>query len=119
VLDATIPSTKSSGSAWDPFGGLPDPFVQIALANSTQGSSSYKSDTLSPAWGETILKGVSAQDLAMATVNVIDDDTIANDWIGSCAYSFEPRSGVQTITCDAAHSSFGPGYTLRVQLSGH
>jgi hypothetical protein len=74
---------------------------------------------LSPTWNETILKGVAAGDLGIATVNVIDDDTISNDWIGSCVYSFLPQSGDQTITCDAAHSSFGPGYTLRVRLTGH
>jgi hypothetical protein len=97
--------------------------VKITLTYSngdtSQGATAYVPDTLSPSWNQTILNGATADGLSNATIDMLDDDTLVNDYIGSCAMPIAPQSGVQTITCDGSKSTYGPGYVLRIQLNTH
>jgi len=89
VLDAVVPELNGEGGAWDPFGGLPDPYI-TGLADSgaaaVTGQSTPRGNTLMPAWPEIFLTGVRAGALLGGglSVGMYDDDYDADDTIGAC-----------------------------------
>lgn len=75
---AQIASTKSTGEAWDPFGGAPDPFV-ILDARQT----STKQDTFTPSWQEGTTYTAATLTGPGVSIAVYDEDpTSSNDLIG-------------------------------------
>ncbi len=81
AVNATINPTNSGGSAWDPFGGDPDAFVEFKTASGSKNTSS-SDDTLSPTWNQGF--AYSAQELTTSglKLRVWDSDpTSANDAI--------------------------------------
>lgn len=50
VLSATIAERAESGETWDPFGGLPDPYVIVAVGEETAGTSASVQDNREPTW---------------------------------------------------------------------
>jgi hypothetical protein len=88
VSSAALPSTTKGGSAWDLFGGLPDPYLR---AFSSEGASTHngqtptRNDTVSPAYGVAPLRGIRASELISNTfVDVWDEDFDFDDLIGGC-----------------------------------
>jgi hypothetical protein len=77
---ALIDETAPDGSAWDTFGGAPDPFVSYKFDN-VSGSTSTKDDTLQPAWHEFV--DVQLSQNQTIKITVYDEDTASNDEIGS------------------------------------
>lgn len=71
---ATVATTKSDGSAWDPFGGAPDPYVQL---DSTR--TSIKQDTFSPIWQEGTTYTATNLLSQGVSVTVYDSDPNSSD----------------------------------------
>jgi hypothetical protein len=83
AVDGMVLERKSDGSNWDPFGGLPDPFVCVTIASDRECSASV-SDTLSPVWNFRHPMTATTSELqAGVRFEVSDSDpTSANDVIG-------------------------------------
>jgi hypothetical protein len=80
---------NGSGGAWDPFGGLPDPYITGLSDSGTSmvtGQSSSRPNTLMPAWPEIFVSGVRAGALLGAGLSValFDEDFDDDDAIGAC-----------------------------------
>jgi C2 domain len=120
IVEAEVPAAKSSGLAWDPFGGLPDPYVEVTLGGGAYtGKTSTQSDTTTPAFNEKLLVNIAADAIGVATIKMLDGDLLADDWIGDCNGALVAASDVQTFTCTPATSVYGPGFTLRYRLTPH
>lgn len=89
---ALIDETAPDGSAWDTFGGAPDPFVSYKFDNVT-GSTSTKDDTLQPAWNESV--DVQLSQNQTISVTVYDEDTASHDEIGYVDLSQIPVSAIK------------------------
>lgn len=77
IDSATITSTKPDGSAWDAFGGAPDPFVQLDSKRT-----STKQDTFTPTWQEGSTYTANNLLVQGVSVSLFDEDVSANDPIG-------------------------------------
>ena len=77
IDSATIASTKPDGSAWDAFGGAPDPFVQLDSKRT-----STKQDSFTPTWQEGSTYTANNLLVQGVTVSLFDEDVSANDPIG-------------------------------------
>lgn len=80
VTSGTVAERDGSGAAWDPFGGLPEPFVCLTVAGNTKCTQSIR-DTLMPAWNETVLVASSEALRGGMTIQYWDADLDANDLI--------------------------------------
>jgi len=82
VISAVIPEKNASGGAWDPFGGLPDPKVNVTV-NGTTFSTPVINDTLMPVWNflsdPVLIPGGSD-----FKINVVDSDLTGDDQILGC-----------------------------------
>ena len=74
---AQIVSTKSTGDAWDAFGGAPDPFMILDTRQTTT-----KQDTFTPSWQEGSTYTAATLTGSGVSVTVYDDDAASNDLIG-------------------------------------
>ena len=62
------------GEAWDPFNGLPDPYVVVSVGGMT-GQSSVFEDELFPSWDELLLSNVTTLQLQdNLEIEVFDSD---------------------------------------------
>lgn len=77
VDSARIASTKTTGDAWDAFGGAPDPYVVLDTRRTTT-----QQDTFTPVWQEGATYTATNLLNQGVTVQVIDDDVAAPDPIG-------------------------------------
>lgn len=105
ALDAEVPSVNADGNAWDPFGGLPDPFARMLDADDAElAKTGTRSNTPTPVWGQVIAADVRAGDLASFVFEVLDADTDADDTFGRCSLgavlSYDDFDGtVQVLSC--------------------
>jgi hypothetical protein len=53
IHSAEIDETGPTGEAWDPWGGLPDPYAEITWNGSLIVDTDVIDDTLSPSWGDS------------------------------------------------------------------
>jgi hypothetical protein len=94
MVSATLPSTSKTGAAWDPFGGLPDPYAKTYSAEGTSShtaQTTYVADTTSPYWSAVTLSAVKASELlASFSVEIWDSDTVYDDYVGGCAIALTP-----------------------------
>lgn len=112
VASASLPGSKKSGSAWDVFGGAPDPYL-VGYSSTGQashrGETSKKDDTHSPVWNETVLKSISASELlGNLSFEIWDDDGVGDDYVGGCAIKVDASTfdgALHTQTCPATASS--------------
>ncbi len=122
MVSAQLPATNKTGAAWDPFSGLPDPWVS---GFSTLGSSShsgstdfYLVDTLFPVWSTVVLTGVPARELLSSfSVEVWDDDYDFDDYVGGCVIKLDAGmfdGALKTARCPATPS--GVEFTLNFRL---
>lgn len=110
VTRAQIASTKTTGDAWDVFGGAPDPFVIIDTRRTTT-----VSDSFTPVWNEGATYTAATLLGQGVTVEVLDEDSAANDSIGGPSKVTFPeaafRSGILTV------SNFGQAQQLSFSLT--
>jgi hypothetical protein len=113
VLSAALPSKTKSGESWDPFAGLPDPYVIVYSSlgsTSHTGQTSSKDDTLVPSWVEAPLGGVKAAELlANTSFEIWDHDKLdPDDLVGGCAIAITPDlfdGQVRQVTCPPTAST--------------
>ena len=77
VGSAQIATTKSTGDAWDAFGGAPDPFVMLDARRT-----STVQDSFTPTWNEGATYTAGTLLNVGVSVQVLDEDVSANDTIG-------------------------------------
>lgn len=77
VERAQIASTKTTGDAWDVFGGAPDPFVLLDTRQTTT-----KQDTFTPSWQEGTTYTAATLTGPGVSITVYDEDAASNDLIG-------------------------------------
>ena len=102
----------SAGASWDPLSGKPDcyGFVYTSEGSSTHsGFTTTQMDTTVPFWAETPVKGVKASELLNYTsVDVWDEDTDFDDYIGGCKLPLTPAifdGSLQSHVCPAGAST--------------
>ncbi len=115
ILWAEVASVDDLGTAWDPFDGLPDPYVE-AWIGPVHAVTSTAHDTLDPTW-QVWVPGVTATMLSSVVVGLWDDDADADDPMGSCAGTANAAlfagERVDWSCADA------PSWILTVQLVPH
>lgn len=103
VIRAQLPERDGSGSAWDPFGGLPDPQLCLTIAGSESCAPSI-ADTLDATWSPPHSFGVftaTALQTGMESA-LLDDDLDGDDRV--CGGPIAPnedafRSGTFSLVC--------------------
>ena len=123
VLDAEINEDRVDDIYWDPFGGLPDPKVEVYAGGRDQfvGATSRRMNTLFPEWNEIAARGVRADAIkAYLSFRLWDVDDFEDDWIGGCYYPSLSDSvfdgSVQTMTCERDPDIGNSGFVLRWRL---
>jgi len=106
---ALIDETAPDGSAWDTFGGAPDPFVSYKF-DAITGTTSTKDDTLQPAWHEPV--DVQLSQNQTIKITVYDEDTTAHDTVGVVELNQIPVSAIKD-----GGISFAGDYLLDFVLS--
>jgi len=122
VLDSLdVASTEYTGLAWDPFGGAPDPIVQVRVGSDTatpvieNGPDDVFSITYTSAPRTT---NVRASDLlTLLRFDVFDEDSDTNDFIGACRISASTVTAAfsespQFLNCPIEASTRNSGFTL-------
>jgi hypothetical protein len=113
AVRATVNPTDPSGSSWDVFGGLPDPYVVVRLNDGRTGMSSAQSDTLSPVWNEVIIPAVSVQLLMSGIfVQLWDQDTPPINPDDLIAQGMAPWSAAQIMAGQLTLAGGGTSLTL-------
>ncbi len=109
AVSAQIATTKTTGDAWDAFGGAPDPFVLIDGKKTTT-----IQDTFMPTWNEGVTYTAATLINQGVTVQVLDEDVSQNDNIGGPSLVIptesELRRGSLTLT------NFGQAQSLTFAL---
>lgn len=124
VSFAVLPDKNKNGSAWDPLGGAPDPYLlaySSLAASSHSGSTSTQHDTTVPFWAETPLKGVAASELLNdLSFELWDADPDFDDYVGGCTIPLTAAvfdGSLQTHVCAATAS--GVEVTLYYRINPH
>ena len=123
VLDALVPTTKTSGEAWDGFGGAPDPAVIVRSGTRMLGFTPEAGDVFEATFNYTTPNDVTAEELMTDLVfEVVDVDAAANDTAGACRYSnLDPQvilgGATQTLECPRDASASRAGFSLRWQVT--
>lgn len=74
---AQIASTKTTGDAWDVFGGAPDPYVILDTLQTTA-----KQDTFTPSWQQGTTYTAATLTGPGVSIAVYDEDSANDDLIG-------------------------------------
>jgi hypothetical protein len=91
AVNADVQVLNAGGSPWDPFGGLPDPYVELtaggAAAPAASGTSPSIDNSVTPSWDDAIVvAGATAPTLREdLTIRLLDSDFDAADEI--CVYA--------------------------------
>lgn len=120
----SVSTTKYDGSAWDAFGGAPDPFVNVIVGARTMPPvmSGTATDTFAVTYdGSPTVMLVGADALeAYLEFDVWDSDVSSNDEIGACTFPVTVATfsgATQTLTCPIDAATMNSGYTLTFHLS--
>ncbi len=97
-----MPTTDATGSAWDAFGGAPDPYVSVVVNTVTVDTPTYANDTFTPAWNQTLLITLKTTDVL--DVDVWDSDGVSDDLIDGLEF----KSWLSVVKAGGALS--GPLY---------
>ena len=109
VEAGSVPEKDANSAAWDPFGGLPDPYVSVFLNGDSVFSTAFKSDTIAPVWHESATITVAAG--SKLQLDVYDDDLDVDGYMFSCfdvsltADLLRKHGGGDTASCQASAGS--------------
>jgi hypothetical protein len=116
VLSGTVPQFNDDGDPWDPFGGLPDPYVRVTaggiLEPEISGDTDSVSNTLTPYWNDIAVEDVPARSLFdYFNLAVFDADVGFDDLIGTCSFPLANDSSwfdgsTIVVSCGAATVRF-------------
>ena len=117
---------RAGGGAWDPAGGLPDPYVDLVTTDGIEdltGSSAARADTLAPNWNQVVLADVPAAALVDSglSTTVLDDDPLVDpsDPMGTCLIEIDDSrftGDAFTSVCPFDERAGARGWTLRLRL---
>lgn len=119
----TVQSTYYTGVAWDLGGGLPEPYVGVAVG--TSGPYSYTpeptgTDTLTaPYSGPAVLTNLRADSLLLLAFEAWDDDGVGDDDVGACSRPVPSAAfteAVQTTTCPRDPAASQSGFSVEWHL---
>ena len=82
IYDGMMTATDELGETWDATGGLPDPYVVIALNGTPLGMSAAVQDTLTPLWNQFVNIVIPAG--STFSIDVYDEDIAADDFMFGC-----------------------------------
>lgn len=121
LVAAAVPSVNASGSAWDAFGGLPDPYAKVVStrgATKHEGQTPALSDTPNPIWNAVVLAGVTAGELKSSVrIDLFDDDVALDDTIGGCSLVLTDAQFDGTLrNGSCAASAGGVAFTFSYKL---
>jgi hypothetical protein len=90
LISGSIPATKPDGKSWDPFNGLPDPFVRVQRIDGLvrqNFESATIDNTLAPVWNEIAFGDLSARELLQSGYvwEAWDRDLSSSELIDRCA----------------------------------
>lgn len=87
VTSGMIATQNQSGSAWDSFGGAPDPIACLTI-NGSRSCTTSRADTFTPSWNMSVGPMTATALLAGITAEILDEDVSINDTI--CAAGVVP-----------------------------
>lgn len=121
LLSGNVPATDTDGSAWDPFGGLPDPKFCFEFGGAAGGfiCGPSASNTTTPVWNAKIVTNAPSYSVTSnhwrmfdADVTSLGDDDIgrgcnetAQTWTDADVFD----GNVRTFTCTMANDYYGGG----------
>jgi hypothetical protein len=123
VESVEVSTTSTGGGAWDPFGGAPDPYVNVEVGapDGDVGNTSSGSNTFTVRYDQRVATDLRADALwTFLAFHVYDEDPDTDDWIGACKYeplgegAFDETT--VTLTCDRVPADGQAGFTLRWRL---
>jgi hypothetical protein len=121
AIDGVVPEQDGAGEAWDPWGGLPDPFVRMSVTDDPETivrDSVVVSDTTTPSWLDPVLTDVPARALEPGIqISVFDDDYDYNDPMGQCLVEVTEEHFDDTpfeVRCED-----GVGWTISLRIRPH
>ncbi|HEY4183303.1 MAG TPA: hypothetical protein VGM90_41050 [Kofleriaceae bacterium] len=117
IVSGQVATTKPDGSAWDAFGGLPDPYLCINQQVEPEICISSVSNTLSPVWNATILTDQTPGDIVSRDFwTMYDADVAFSDGMGICINrdnAFAAFDGlVHEFDCTPATAASNGFYTM-------
>lgn len=104
VTGGTISTQSPSGSAWDAFGGAPDPIACLTI-NGSRSCTTSRADTFSPTWNMSFGTVTATALLSGITAELVDEDVSSNDTV--CAAGVVPvtqqnfASGTWGASCNS------------------
>lgn len=119
LVNAELPPMNPDDGAWDPFGGLPDGFLEMNVGN-IEGESSRQNNTLTPSWGtgELIISNISAELLFFGPVYMAMwdyDPTSPNDFMFDCVVNIDD----DMFSGDLNESCVASDHRIRWRLLPH
>jgi hypothetical protein len=119
LVNAEVPPTNPDGGSWDPFGGLPDPYLEMNVGD-VEGKSSHQSNTITPSWGtgEVVIENIPAQLLFYGPVymGMWDyDPTWFDDFMFDCVVNVVD----DMFSGDLVQSCVGSDHVIRWKLVPH
>ena len=117
-ISVTVASKNPGGSAWDPLGGAPDPFVEIKLNGMSVLKTKNVSDVFSATYTEStdqqIVAG-SKLELTLSDADVGGDDLIL-DCVADPLTADELRHAA--LQCDGSGPTAGSQIVIRIDVKG-
>jgi hypothetical protein len=117
-ISVTVAAKNPGGSAWDPLGGAPDPFVEVTLNGTSILKTANVSDTFAASYTETtdqqILAG-STLELKMSDADVTGDDLILDCTIDPLTADQLRRA---VIECDGSGDTAGSTILMHIDAKG-
>ena len=113
-ISATIAAQNTGGSAWDAFGGAPDPKVTVKLQGQTILTTSVKSDTFTAQFTESTERELIAGqklEVSLVDADVNSDDGVLNCVADPLEAAFLRAGG---IMCAGTGTSTGSSVTVHI-----
>ena len=109
----TVPSVDSAGAAWDPFGGAPDPYVNVYVDNVFIGQTRYVTDNFSAMIGQSF-PSILRSDSVIA-FELKDDDSDAPDVIDSVQWN--PGAWINVVKSGGYEGFLYQGSAAQISFS--
>ena len=118
-IAVVVASQNPGGSAWDPLGGAPDPWVRVSLNGTQFLATSVVSDVFAATYTENADTEIIGG--SMLELNVSDSDAVGgDDLILDC--TFDPLGAdllrQHIVRCDGTGGDAGSSVTMQIDVKG-
>jgi len=117
-ISVTVATKNPGGSAWEPLGGAPDPFVEVKL----NGTSILKTANVSDVFAATYTESTDQQIVAGSTLQLTmsDADVTGDDLILDC--TIDPLTADElrhaVVECDGSDTTAGSTIIMHIDVKG-